>query len=167
MRTDSPAATDLARWQRHLAAVLDGHLHEQIAEVAVDGIALVPSRTVLVAGCSVRVEEGAAVACSCLHDCHTGACVHRMALAVRLWQRELLGAGCPLDGPHGCDPYALPPVALCLVLVARYLSPSPERVRAAKLRRWEAVRRREDEALARTEPRRMAPGTATKRVPLL
>jgi hypothetical protein len=148
----APPASNLDRWHRLLAAVLDGKLHQGVPEVAIDGIALVPSRSVEFADHAVRVDESAAVSCSCLDDRTRHSCAHRMAVAVRLWQAWISGLEYP---PGDCDPYALAAEyrhAFCRALVERFLEPSPERVWARKLARFEAVRRRENEAGPRECP---------------
>ena len=149
------------RWLSLLEQVLAQRLFEQVPDVAVDGIALVPSRTVEYADHAVRVDEYAAVSCSCLDNRTRHSCAHRMAMAVTLWQREMVGLGAR---SHLCDPHALTAEywpAFCRMLVERYLSPSPERVRAQKRRRFEAVRRRLEATGPPERPRLFADSRAT------
>lgn len=173
MKTAPPPA-DLDRWQRLLGQVLDGHLHEHVPDVAVDGIALVESRSIEFASHEVRVTENAAERCSCLDNRTRRSCAHRMAVAVKLWQQWISGLEYP---PGDCDPYALAAeyrVAFCRALVERFLEPSPERLRERAMARFRAVRRRLEEAAASGRTRlfgdpetRSAAAPAPRRVALL
>lgn len=141
----APPPANLDRWDTLLTVVLETRIHERIPAVAVDGIALVESRTIEYASHEVRIQENAAVSCSCLNDRTQKSCAHRMAVAVRLWQAVMVGLGAH---PGDADPYPLAADyrrPFLMTLVERFLEPSRDALRARRQARFQAVRRRLEE----------------------
>ena len=111
---------DLARqdrWRPFVLLVAAARLDRTVGPVGVDGIALVPSRSVSDAFHEVRVVDGAAAGCSCWPARKGRCCAHRMAVAVRLWSDE---AGLYLTDVHLSE--------LLPLLVGVYLRPAGELV---------------------------------------
>ena len=94
--------------------------------VAIDGLALVDSRTVQDASHEVRVIGGRAVSCTCLAHRTRGVCPHRAYVALRLWQDQM-----------GADLWDVPARALVTTLVNGYLeAPRTPRLVGPAARDW-------------------------------
>jgi hypothetical protein len=101
-----------AAWRPALLLVRASRWDRMVGRVGVDGVCLVPSRSVVDAHHEVRVVDGVAVSCTCWPARRGRPCLHRAAAAVRLWSKETT-----------LDFAALPLRALLPLLVASYLEP--------------------------------------------
>lgn len=123
-RTKIAETPDLARWMRAIDEARRLRLHRLEALVALDGVALVESRSIQYGAHEIRVSGRVALSCTCPAGRAKWPCVHRAGVALWLWEQEYRDAGlaCDLDEPHAR--------ALALTLVRRYLTlPVPARVR--------------------------------------
>lgn len=123
-RTKIAETPDLARWMRAIDEARRRRLHRVDNLVALDGMALVDSRSIDYGNHEVRVAGRVALSCTCPAGRAKKPCFHRAGVALWLWEQEYrdAGMGCDLDEPHAR--------ALALTLVRRYLTaPAPAHVR--------------------------------------
>jgi len=100
-------------------------LHRLNALVALDGVALVDSRSIEFGAHEVRVDGRVALSCTCPAGHAKQPCVHRAGVALWLWEEEYRDAGLQ------CDLDEAPARAIALALYQRYLTlPAPARVRS-------------------------------------
>lgn len=110
-----------AAWQPSIERALTEGYYRQLTLVARDGIALVQSMSVTDQDYDVRISDGAAVQCACLAGRAGQPCVHRAALGLALFERELGQPLLPPDATPACR--ARRAYRLLPTLVSRYLEP--------------------------------------------
>ena len=111
-----PSQASIEAWRPALLVVRATRCDRQVGPEGIDGVMLVPSRSVVDAHHEVRLEGGAAVTCTCWPARRGKPCIHRAAAAVRRWSQET-----------ALDFGAVPLRAVLPLLVERYLEAPPAR----------------------------------------